>query len=124
MEAINLADRKRKVFVGMVKSTPGLLMMGEVALRQEKEVTLVNAVRVFEIQNENRIGYHFHVDPYFTVEKPVHIDLGDFLISRFEDDGDDKLVREYDEFLSKVRLQRSGLVRPDVRKLYQPEGQA
>jgi hypothetical protein len=99
-----------KVFVGMVKGT-NLFLLGQVVDQGEKKITLKWSARVFEVPSgDGRIGYQFHPDPYFTNESVAEVDLSEFLIHRVETDSDSKLVREYSNFLTQVRIQKSGLV--------------
>ena len=109
-------DADIRVFVGMVKGT-NLFLLGQVVdkmtLGEQKtnKITLKWSARVFEISSgDGRIGYQFHPDPYFTTDAESEVDLSEFLIHRVEGDQEEKLVREYKNFLTQVRIQKSGLV--------------
>lgn len=109
-------ETEMSVFVGMVKGT-NLFLLGQVVGEKPGKLTLKWAARVFEIPSgEGRIGYQFHPDPYFTTESEAEVDLGEFLIHRIETNQDEKLVREYKNFLTQVRIQKSGLVTSDKIK--------
>jgi len=107
-------EDKIKVFIGMVKGT-SMFVIGQVVdqagLPANDWLTLKNVVRIFEVATgENKIGYQFHPDPYFTNDKESELDRSDFLMSREEQDQDDKLVKEYKNFLTQFRMQRMGMV--------------
>jgi hypothetical protein len=112
MEEMNL-------FVGMVKGT-NLFLLGEVVDKNPNQVVLRWCVRVFEMPKEGRIGYQFHPDPYFTTDVESQVDLSEFLIYRIESNQDSKIIREYKNFLTQVRIQKSGLVGSDNLKSLHP----
>jgi hypothetical protein len=102
-------ENKMRVFVGMIKGT-SMFLMGE-PVDNLGDLQLKYAVRVFEMPLEGgRIGYQFHPDPYFTSDALAHVDLSEFLMWRIESNEDDKMVKEYQNFLTQLRMQKSGLV--------------
>lgn len=104
-------ENKMGVFVGMLKYSPNVFVMGELIESDEKYWMLKNAVRVFEVPTaEQRVGYQFHPDPYFTTEKEVRARNDEFLIHRIETDPEDKMLKEYKAFLTNMRMQKAGLV--------------
>lgn len=104
----------QKVFVGMIKGT-NIFLLGQVVEQtvgpEHAPLILKSVVRVLEIPIEGgRIVYQFHPDPYFTNDCETTVGITEFLMWRTEDNPEDRMVREYNNFLTQLRMQKSGLV--------------
>lgn len=114
-------EPNRRIFIGMLKNAPNIFIMGECVDEIDsgfmEEALMRNAVRVIEIHaQDGRVGYQFHSDPYFTVEKESRVCLDDFILHRIETDMNEKIVKDYEGFLTQLRIQKSGLVAPTPPK--------
>jgi hypothetical protein len=101
---------EKEIFVGMLKYSPNIFIIGEFV----DDSTLKNACRLFEIPTPDQRGvmYQFHPDPYFTTDKECTICTSDYLMYRIETDTEEKLVREYEQLITNVRMQKAGIVTP------------
>jgi len=98
------------IFVGLVRNI-NLFVMANVITRETENSFVVKGVaRVFEIQGEGKIGYQFHPDPYFTNDAQTHLDTSDFMLWRVEKNVDEKMVKDYFNFMQQLRMQKAGLV--------------
>lgn len=108
-------ENELNVFIGMMASAPNLFFMGQaqgVVRPDARMAELTGVVRVFEVpdQEQKKVGYQFHPDPYFTADSVANIRLDDFVIWKVVSNQDDKIVKEYRNFLMQFRFQRAGLV--------------
>lgn len=98
------------IFVGMIKNINIFLMANVVTRENEKSFIVKGVARVFEISGEGKIGYQFHPDPYFTNESCSHLDTSEFTVWRIEKNSDEKMVKDYFNFIQVLRMQKSGLI--------------
>lgn len=98
-----------KVFIGLSKY--GFFVIGQAQEMIEGTAKLSNIARLYEVQGQDgRIALQFHPDPYFMVDDISSVNLSDFVMYRVSEDEIGKVNKDYQEFLSKVSLQKSGLI--------------
>lgn len=102
-----------KVFVGLSKY--GYFVIGQMktdtVVFKNDGITLNNIVRLYEVQSETgKIAMQFHPDPYFMTDETSTLNGSDFIMYRLCDNQEDKVYKDYQEFLTKLNLQRSGLI--------------
>lgn len=105
-------------FVGALKDAGHPFMtfiIGDFVAEDEINLTIRNAARIMEMPGQGGMGLNFMTDSFFTVDRNVTLERQMFLMWRILDpELDLKMIRQVDDFYSKIRANRSGLVTPTL----------